>query len=222
MTATRQQTSVADYFDREAERFPLIGAKDRGMISRMVDRLFRRSIRLRFERVMELCRPIEGRTVLDIGCGTGTYAIRLAQRGASHVLGIDPAPRMIELARERAEARGVAPQCTFEVTSLKDLTIEKPFDYIVVMGVLDYISDAAPFVQKAIQATGIRACFSLPRYEGLLAWQRRLRYRNRCPLYMYRESDVTDLFAATGASYQIERLARDWFVSVEYSTGATT
>lgn len=221
MTATRQQTSVADYFDREAERFPLVGAKDRGLVPRLVDRVFRRSIRLRFERVMELCQPIEGHTVLDIGCGTGTYAIRMAQRGASDVLGIDPAPRMIELARERAEARGVAPQCTFEVTSFEDVTIEQPFDYTVVMGVLDYVSDAAPFVQKAIQATRMRACFSLPRYEGLLAWQRRLRYRNRCPLYMYRESEVTDLLAATGASYQIERLARDWFVSVECATAGT-
>jgi 2-polyprenyl-3-methyl-5-hydroxy-6-metoxy-1,4-benzoquinol methylase len=41
-----------------------------------------------------------GDRILDLGCGTGDDAIHLASRGVN-VLGIDSAPRMIEIARTR-------------------------------------------------------------------------------------------------------------------------
>jgi magnesium-protoporphyrin O-methyltransferase len=47
-----------------------------------------------------LPHSLEGRRILDAGCGTGLMAVELARRGAE-VLAIDLSPRMIELARER-------------------------------------------------------------------------------------------------------------------------
>jgi 2-polyprenyl-6-hydroxyphenyl methylase/3-demethylubiquinone-9 3-methyltransferase len=50
------------------------------------------------ERVLrELAGEPLGR-VLDVGCGDGTFAARLAQRGM-HVIGLDPAPTALERAR---------------------------------------------------------------------------------------------------------------------------
>src|SRR5262245_18289235 len=46
-------------------------------------------------------------TVLDAGCGTGENALFFASRGHS-VTGIDFLPRPIELARQKAAARGLA------------------------------------------------------------------------------------------------------------------
>jgi len=46
---------------------------------------------------------LTGMRVLDAGCGTGALAVEAARRGAD-VLGIDVAPRLIELAAERAPA----------------------------------------------------------------------------------------------------------------------
>jgi SAM-dependent methyltransferase len=43
--------------------------------------------------------------VLDLGCGTGQLAIPLAARAAA-VIGMDPEPDMLALAREQAAARG--------------------------------------------------------------------------------------------------------------------
>lgn len=45
-----------------------------------------------------------GETVIDIGCGTGNAALLAAEAGA-HVIGVDPAQRLIEIAAAAAEAR---------------------------------------------------------------------------------------------------------------------
>jgi ubiquinone/menaquinone biosynthesis C-methylase UbiE len=68
------------------------------------------------EALIRALGPVEGRRVLDIGCGTGTLAIALARRSAS-AIGVDPAPRMV--ARARAK-RGAAP-VSFLVASAESL-----------------------------------------------------------------------------------------------------
>ena len=42
-------------------------------------------------------------TILDAGCGTGNFSIKLAERGA-HVTGIDLSTEMMAVAREKAVA----------------------------------------------------------------------------------------------------------------------
>jgi SAM-dependent methyltransferase len=44
--------------------------------------------------------------VIDVACGTGNAALLAAARGA-RVIGVDAAPRLLEVARERAQAQGV-------------------------------------------------------------------------------------------------------------------
>jgi tRNA (mo5U34)-methyltransferase len=45
---------------------------------------------LKWQRVAGGIEPLEGRRVLDVGCGNGYYALRMADAGAAAVLGIDP------------------------------------------------------------------------------------------------------------------------------------
>ena len=52
---------------------------------------------------MRLAGPLAGRTVLDVGTGTGRIALLLAGKGAS-VTGIDASDEMLKVARERAAA----------------------------------------------------------------------------------------------------------------------
>ena len=50
----------------------------------------------------------KGLNVLDLGCGEGSHSIKLAERFAFHVLGVDPVPRHIELCNEARDAAAEA------------------------------------------------------------------------------------------------------------------
>jgi ubiquinone/menaquinone biosynthesis C-methylase UbiE len=58
------------------------------------------------EVVVGLAGPLTGRSVLDVGCGTGNAALAAAARGAV-VTGVDPASRLLEVAAGRAAERGL-------------------------------------------------------------------------------------------------------------------
>ena len=58
--------------------------------------------------------------VLDLGCGTGEDALRLAQRG-KRVVGIDASTRMVHVARQKARAAGRAARMDFHCVPMEDL-----------------------------------------------------------------------------------------------------
>ena len=47
-----------------------------------------------------------GERVLDVGCGTGNVAL-IAARAGAHVTGVDPAPRLLDVARDLAHGEGL-------------------------------------------------------------------------------------------------------------------
>src|SRR4051795_733952 len=56
--------------------------------------------------VVERAAPSAGDRVVDVGCGTGNAALLAAERGA-RVTGVDPAARLLDVAREEASAGGL-------------------------------------------------------------------------------------------------------------------
>jgi ubiquinone/menaquinone biosynthesis C-methylase UbiE len=56
--------------------------------------------------VVDRAEPVLGATLVDVGCGTGNAALIAAERGA-HVTGVDPAARLLEVARREAAERGL-------------------------------------------------------------------------------------------------------------------
>ena len=51
---------------------------------------------------LALAAEVRARTVVDLGCGTGVFAVDLARRGF-HAVGVDPAAAMLEVARTRED-----------------------------------------------------------------------------------------------------------------------
>lgn len=59
------------------------------------------------EAVLQAAAPSEGETLVDLGCGTGNATLIAARRGA-RAIGVDPAPRLLEMAAAGARAEGLS------------------------------------------------------------------------------------------------------------------
>jgi SAM-dependent methyltransferase len=94
--------------------------------------------------IVDLCGAVAGKSVLDIGCGDGEFAVDLAARGA-RVTGIDASQKMIAAARARPGAREVA----FEVAAAEALPFPaESFDLAVAITILCFVADAAPVFRE--------------------------------------------------------------------------
>jgi SAM-dependent methyltransferase len=123
-----------------------------------------------------LAADCQGRTVLEYGCGPGSYAFFLGQRGGS-VTGIDLSQMAIERARKRLLSQAGAPQfCVMDAERLgfKDAS----FDMICGRAILHHLDLAAslPEITRVLRPGG-RAVFLEPLgHNPAINW-----YRNRTP-----------------------------------------
>ncbi|MEZ5193105.1 MAG: class I SAM-dependent methyltransferase [Nocardioides sp.] len=65
---------------------------------------------------LRLARELGARTVLDVGCGTGSFALIASATGLA-VTGVDPAEASIEVARAKPGAESVTWHCGTAATS---------------------------------------------------------------------------------------------------------
>ncbi len=210
------------FFHQYANDFDAIYGNQNGPFNSVINRLFRKSMRLRFEKSIAGCNPIEGKSVLDVGCGPGHYSITLAQRGAARVVGIDFAEGMLQLATEHAKTVGVSDRCKFMVADFYTYPPQELFDYVIVMGFMDYMPDPEKVVAKVLSLTKDRAFFSFPVAGGFLGWQRAMRYKKRCDLFLYTEEQLKQIFSKfPEATATIEPAARDYFVTLARNRGAS-
>lgn len=114
-------TTITEAFDEIAATYDssftnsLIGSAQRKAVWTEIDRTF-----------------APGRHILEINCGTGVDALHLASRGV-HVTASDSAPRMIHVARQRADLAEVSATVDFRVLAnerIGTMRNEGPFDGI--------------------------------------------------------------------------------------------
>ena len=215
MNHSPTESRASQFFDRYAIDFDAIyGNANNTLFEKVTNHLFRRSMVTRYEKTIAGCEPITGRSVIDIGCGPGHYGVTLAKRGASKVVGLDFAPAMLEIAKKRAEFEGVGNKCSFEFGDFLTHPLPEKFDYAIVMGFMDYVKEPEQVIDRVLDVISSRAFFSFPAEGGVLAWQRKLRYKSRCDLYLYQEDQIRSLFSRTKTPFSVERIDRDFFVTM--------
>lgn len=111
---------------------------------------------------VELVSELGATSVLDVGCGTGTFACMLARRGI-HVTAVDPARASLDVARAKPDADAVQ-WLLGDATTLPELSVDAAFMTANVVQVFLTDDDWASTLR------GIRAAL---RVGGMLVFETR-------------------------------------------------
>lgn len=104
--------------------------------------------------------PVAGRTILDVGTGTGRAAIALARRGAL-VTGVDASAEMLAVARRTAEAARVS--VTFAQDDAHRLNFQdRAFDAVICLRVLMHTPDWRQSLGELCRVARNRVVFDYP------------------------------------------------------------
>lgn len=132
--------------------------------------------------MLELAGPVEGKRVLDLGCGDGLLATEFAKRGAS-ALGVDIDCVMLRAAAARPTPRGCQP-----ARLVRGRIEQLPFrhetcDVVVAVTVFCLVSDQAVAVREAariLRPGGRLVIGDLGRWNAWAALRRVKAWRGSC------------------------------------------
>ena len=155
-----RQTAVTEHFNRYArwgELYDEANPRSHGFLARRAAAL-------------SLCGELAGKSVLDVGCGTGALLGPAATARAAQYLGIDAAPNMVEAARVNLASLGLPAPFTVEVGDVTKLAVaDGSFDVVIGLGLLEYFDDPRIVIREAKRAArpGGVLVFSTPRRGSL-------------------------------------------------------
>ena len=95
------------------------------------------------DRLLDNAGPLEGLTLLDVGCGDGLIAFGALERGAAHVIFSDVSQDLLDESRRIAEELGVVDRCRFLQAPAEELGAIEPaaVDVVTTRSVLIYVKD---------------------------------------------------------------------------------
>lgn len=94
--------------------------------------------------ILNMLDPSRGRTLLDIGCGSGLRLAPLIEKGVG-VTGLDPSPYMLDMGKENFKDkiqfhRGFGESLPFE---------DNAFHYVTLINTLEYVQDPQKVMEEA-------------------------------------------------------------------------
>ncbi|REF25935.1 [LSU ribosomal protein L11P]-lysine N-methyltransferase [Xenorhabdus cabanillasii] len=96
---------------------------------------------------------LEGKTVIDFGCGSGILAIAALKLGAKHAIGIDIDPQAIQASRDNAERNGVSEQLTLYLS--KDQPDNLECDIVIANILAGPLRELAPIIGSLPKSGGL-------------------------------------------------------------------
>lgn len=119
----------------------------------------REAILSHFSIPMERATPLDGVSILDLGCGGGLVCEPLARLGG-HVTGVDAGEKTIAAARHHAEEVGLAIQ--YRCASSSDLVEEgRLFDVVLALEIVEHVADVPLFIHECTKLVRPGGCLIL-------------------------------------------------------------
>ncbi len=102
----------------------------------------------------------EGKRVLDVGCGWGTFVIHAAKEYGAHAVGVTLSQAQADFARKRVAEEGLSDLVEIRVQDYRDVH-DGPFDAISSIGMAEHVGEA-------MLPTYTKALYDLLKPEGRL------------------------------------------------------
>src|SRR5436189_5929806 len=96
------------------------------------------------QRLIEHCDTRSSLRVLEVGCGTGNYVAAIAAATAAECSGLDPSPKMLDAARQKAARVSWFPGSA-ESLPFPDAS----FDFVFSVDVIHHVESRGAFFREA-------------------------------------------------------------------------
>lgn len=190
---------VQKHFDRKADDFDSIYTGRKSAIGRFLDRKLRWDMEKRFQRTIEECGDVSGKTIIDVGCGSGRFMQPLQEKNPKLILGVDFAPTMLVIARKILREKMPDSPCEFVVGDFNELEFKTNFDITLAIGLFDYIADPLPMLKKMCRITDEKLIATFPIKGTLRARIRKLRLSlYSCPVFFFSPDEVVKMLESAG------------------------
>jgi 2-polyprenyl-3-methyl-5-hydroxy-6-metoxy-1,4-benzoquinol methylase len=218
--SSKKHEQVNEFFDGYSEKWDSLYGKERKKdpLSKFADEVLRAVIKRRLSTTLGFTKSDKIKTILDAGCGSGQYVVEFAKQGKL-VTGLDFAESMLKIAKKSIKDENL-PGVDFMQADFVEHDFSKKYDAVCAMGFFDYIENPAPVLKKMVSISNHEVYASFPKAKGILALQRRVRYKLRsCPLWLYSEKRLLAILEESGVSgkYELVDLGRDWIVRIKTS-----
>ena len=193
-----------------------IGIDNSSWFEKLLNKLFRKSMSLRFNQTISEIISADCESVLDIGCGPGDYSLALRNKNIKDITALDFSQNMIDFANNLEVSMFGDNKIDWRVSDFSNWNSDKTFDATIIVGVMDYIEDPVTFINSVFAVCNKVSIFSFPSDKGFLAWQRKIRYKSRCYLRLYSQKELEVMFKESGQNFVINQLGRDYLVVVKH------
>lgn len=106
--------------------------------------------------LFSLLPPLDGKTVLDMGCGYGGHCKKFIGAGAEKVVGIDISEKMLEVARKENSD----PRISYIRMAMENIErLNEKFDVVVSSLSLHYVEDFSGVIAKVYELLSDRGIF---------------------------------------------------------------
>ena len=132
-----------------------------------------------------------GKSVLDLGCGTGYAGRYIESAGPAEIVGVDPSAASIQFAKEHY------PEHTFLCLDATELDLRREFDIVMTFEVIEHVPDPSRFLATAARhlsdsgvlalSTPNRILFSLGRERSIV---------NKTHIHEFVEDELRELLQA--------------------------